>query len=128
LSLGPDSAAGYLPNNHLQCFLATIALWDCVVLPDEWTEGAPIKFQRRVSPRLAVGSTPALQLSATVVYEVLANSSPNKFDVVGLSGGLITTASDAAMPRNHESVLSGFFDMDAIKQLCRYHNIEFGNK
>ncbi|CAO3564942.1 unnamed protein product [Mortierella alpina] len=86
------------------------------------------RFQRRVSPRLAVGSTPALHLSATVVYEVLANSSPNKFDVVGPSGGLITSAGDAAMPRNHESVLSGFFDMDAIKQLCRNHNIEFGNK
>ncbi|KAF9942636.1 hypothetical protein BGZ70_006104, partial [Mortierella alpina] len=85
------------------------------------------RFQRRVSPRLAVGSTPALQLSATVVYEVLANSGPNKFDVVGPSGGLITSASDAAMPGNHESVLSGFFDMDAIKQLCRDHNIEFGN-
>ncbi|KAF9271123.1 hypothetical protein BGZ68_004195, partial [Mortierella alpina] len=83
------------------------------------------RFQRRLSPRLAVGSTPALQLSATVVYEALANSSPNKFDVVGPSGGLITTANDAAMPRNHESVLSGFFNVDLIKQLCHDHNIEF---
>ncbi|KAF9971251.1 hypothetical protein BGZ75_001951, partial [Mortierella antarctica] len=86
------------------------------------------RFQRRFSPRLAVGSIPALLLSPTVVYEALANSNPNKFDVVSPSGGLITSASDASMPRHHESVLSGFFNMDLIKQLCRYHNMEFGNK
>ena len=86
------------------------------------------RFQRRLSPRLAVGSTPALQLSATVVYEALASSSPSKFDVVGPSGSLITSAADASMPKNQESVLSGFFDMDLIKQLCHDHNIEFGNK
>ncbi|KAG9320341.1 hypothetical protein KVV02_004252, partial [Mortierella alpina] len=86
------------------------------------------KGHRDPTPHVVLFAPMVLIARHSLVYEALANSSPNKFDVVGPLGSLITSANDAAMPRNHESVLAGFFNMDLIKQLCRDHYIKFGNK
>jgi len=86
------------------------------------------RFQRQLSPQVSVGSTSALQLSSSSLYEILGSSSGNQFDITAPSGQLIKCASDAAMPANKEAVFAAFFDLDRVQSICLDRNLVFSNR
>jgi len=86
------------------------------------------KFKGSMCPQTSVGSTMGLQLSSTVLYELFGSSGAEQFDIRGSSGGIITTASDAASPCNKEAVIASIFDLDKVKAICNDYNLDFDNR
>lgn len=88
------------------------------------------KFTRLLSPNQSATSTHPLPLNAAALYEVLASSGENQFDVrePGVSGRTITDAHRARDVEGGKAMFAAFFDLDAIDRICTNHGLKFANK